>query len=192
MPMLLARNWWSFVIRGVAAIIFGVLTFMWPGITLLALIYLFGAYALVDGVLNLIGAFERTAMPGRWWMLLVEGIVGVLAGLIAFVAPGLTGLALLFLIAFWAILTGALEIGAAIHLRRHITGEWLLALAGAWSVILGLLLVVWPGAGALAVAMIVGAYAVVFGIVLISLGLRLRRFAHGEAREMDMGMPMPG
>jgi len=168
----LARHWWVIALRGVAAVLFGVLAFVWPGITLAVLVLLFGAYALVDGVLGIVvavrgGTEHRLAMG-------LEGVVGVLAGLAAFVYPGLTALVLLYIIAFWAILTGVLEVVAAVRLRRAITNEWGLIIGGVLSVLFGIVLIAAPGAGALAVVFLIGAYAVLFGVALLILSWGLR------------------
>ena len=179
----LSRRWWAVVLRGVVAVVFGLLAMVWPGITLLALVALFAAYALVDGAVTLAAAFgPRRAGTSRGW-LIVEGIAGVLAGILTFVWPDITALVLLWLIAAWAIVTGVLEVVAAVRLRKEITGEWLLALSGVLSVLFGILLVLWPATGALAVVLLIGAYAVVFGGVLIGLGLRLRRLRGAAAQE---------
>jgi uncharacterized membrane protein HdeD (DUF308 family) len=178
MPVLLARNWWSLVIRGLLAIAFGVLTFIWPGITLAVLVLLFGAYALIDGVMNLAGLFTGSRPEERWWALLLEGIAGIAAGLITFFVPGITALALVFVIAAWAFVTGIFELVAAVRLRKQISGEWLLVLSGIASLILGVLFAAVPIAGALAVAFTVGVYAIIFGVLMLSLGLRLRSWAH--------------
>ena len=179
----LARNWWALVLRGIAGVIFGVLTFINPGMTLAVLIVLFGAYAIVDGVFNLVAAVSgRTGQP--WWHLVLEGIVSIAAGVIAFAWPGLTALALLWVIAGWAIITGVLEIVAAIRLRKHIDNEWWLVLSGVASVVFGGLLIVAPVAGALAVTLWIGAYAVVFGALMIALGLRLRRHRQPGAQRI--------
>jgi uncharacterized membrane protein HdeD (DUF308 family) len=171
----LARHWWVVALRGLVAVLFGILAFVWPGLTLAALVFLFGAYALVDGILGVVAALRGDAQH-RLAMLL-EGVVGILAGLAAFAWPGLTALVLLYIIAFWAILTGVLEIVAAVRLRRVIQNEWSLLIGGALSVLFGVMLVVAPGAGALAVVWIIAAYAVVFGIALLALAWRLRGHA---------------
>jgi uncharacterized membrane protein HdeD (DUF308 family) len=168
----LARHWWVIALRGLAAVLFGVLAFAWPGITLAVLVLLFGAYALVDGILGLIAAFRGDAQH-RWAMAL-EGVVSVLAGLAAFAWPGLTALVLLYIIAFWAIVTGVLEIVAAFRLRRVINNELGLAIGGILSVLFGIVLLVAPGAGALAVVFLIGAYAIIFGLALLALAWRLR------------------
>src|SRR5690349_9235332 len=126
----LAKNWWSLVIRGFLGILVGILTFFWPGITLIALVFLFAGYALVDGVVSLVGAIRAIANRDRWGALLFEGIVGIGAAVITFLWPGITALSLVLVIAAWAIITGIAEIVAAVRLRRHISGEWLLLLAG--------------------------------------------------------------
>lgn len=170
----LARNWWAVLLRGIAGILFGVATFFAPAISLAALVLLFGAYAFVDGILTLVSALRNRATNERWWVLLLEGLTGVLAGVVTFIWPGITALALLYLIAAWALITGALELAAAIRLRKVIDHEWLLVLSGIASIGLGVLLAMFPGAGALAVVLWIGAYALVFGVLLVALGFRLR------------------
>jgi uncharacterized membrane protein HdeD (DUF308 family) len=172
MLKLLARNWWALVLRGAVAVLFGIAALIWPDITVTALVFLFGAYVLVDGIFALIGAFwNRT---GQWWLLLIEGIAGIAAGILTFIWPNITELILLYLIAFWAILTGILEIAAAIQLRKELTGEWLLVLGGLASLVFGIIMVFSPGAGATALIWLVGAYAIVFGVLLVVLGFKLR------------------
>jgi uncharacterized membrane protein HdeD (DUF308 family) len=171
----LARNWWALAIRGAAAILFGLLALVLPGVTLAALILLFGAYALVDGVFNLVAAFRGRTGERPWWLLAVEGVVSVAAGIVAFAMPGLTALVLVYLIAGWAIMTGVLEVVAAIRLRDEIPNEWWLAASGVVSIVFGVLVAVAPGAGALALVLWIGAYAIVFGALLIGLAFRLRR-----------------
>jgi uncharacterized membrane protein HdeD (DUF308 family) len=180
--VLLVRNWWAIALRGVAAILFGIMAFAVPGLTLAALIFLFGAYALVDGVLNIIAAIRGRHAGRPAWVLLFEGVVSVAAGLVAFFMPGVTALALLYLIVVWAVITGVLEIVVAVRLRQRIQGEWWLALSGVLSVILGVLIVMAPGAGALALVLWIGAYAIVFGALLVALAFRLRRWT-ADVRE---------
>ncbi len=171
---ILRRNWWLLALRGGLAVLFGIIAIVWPDITLGVLVILFGAYALVDGAFTIASAIRRAGDVPRWWVLLIEGAIGIAAGIIAWVWPGLTALALLYIIAFWAIFTGTLEVLAAVRLRHELEGEWLLALAGLLSILFGALLIAFPGAGAIAVVWIIGAYAIAFGIVIIALALRLR------------------
>jgi uncharacterized membrane protein HdeD (DUF308 family) len=159
-------------LRGLAAVIFGILALVWPGVTLAVLILLFGAYAIVDGVLALYSALRSGGK--HVWALLFEGIVGIVAGVIAFVWPGLTALALLFVIAAWAILTGALEVYTAVRIREAINNEWALIFGGVLSVIFGILLAAEPGVGVLALVWLIGIYAIIFGIALFALAWRLR------------------
>jgi len=170
----LAQNWWTLALRGLAAVIFGILAYIWPDITFTVLVLFFGAYALWDGVFALIGAF-RTAGDRRW-MLVLEGLVGIAAGIVTFIWPGAASLAILTIIAAWAIVTGIFEIIAAIRLREEIEGEWLMLLSGLLSVLFGIALIIWPVAGLVAVTWMIGAYAIIFGILLIVLGFRLRNW----------------
>ena len=181
--MVLARNWGAIAVRGIAAILFGILAFVIPGLTLAVLVMLFGAYALIDGIFNIVAAIRRRANDPPWWALLLEGIVGVAAGVVTFAWPGLTAVTLLYIIAAWAIVTGVLEIVAAVRLRKHITGEWWLALSGALSIVFGGLIMAAPAAGALAIVLWIGAYAIVFGAILLALAFRLRR-AQAELRDV--------
>ncbi len=169
----LIRSWWLLALRGVLAIVFGVAALIWPGLTLLVLVTLFGAYAIVDGVVAILSVV-RHRERGRWWAVLLEGVFGILAGLVAFLLPGITAVALVFVIGVWAMLTGLMEISAALRLRRMIENEWMLGLAGILSLVFGAALVVFPGAGALALVTLIAAYAIVFGIAMLFLGLRLR------------------
>jgi uncharacterized membrane protein HdeD (DUF308 family) len=168
----LPRHWWVLAVRGLAAIIFGILAFIWPGITLTVLILFYGAYAIVDGVLALYVAIRSRGQ--HVWALLLEGIVGIGAGLVAFFWPAITALALLYVIAAWAVLTGLVEAIAGVRLRHVITNEWGLIFSGVLSVIFGLLLVIQPGAGALALVWLISLYAIVFGIGLLVFAWRLR------------------
>jgi len=181
----LLTDWRMIALRGVAALAFGVLTLVWPSLTLWALVLLFGAYALVNGVMILGAAIANRVPMGRsrGW-LVFDGIVGVAAGIVTFAWPDVTALALLFVIAAWAIISGVAEIAAAIELRQVIRHEWLLGLAGVASVIFGILLVITPGDGALVITWLIGWYALFLGAMLLSLALRLRRGeteTHGDA-----------
>ena len=175
MLTMLSRNWWLVALRGVIAILFGILVLVYPGIALQSFIIVFAVYAVIDGVAAAWAAIQHRTEQ-NWWILLLEGIISVIAGIVAFVYPGATALAILYVIAVWAILTGALEIWAAIQLRKEIEGEFWLGLSGILSILFGILLIVAPGAGILAVLTIVGIYAIAFGVFLIMLALRLRSF----------------
>ncbi len=169
----LANNWWTFVLRGVFALLFGVIAFVWPGLTILSLTYVFGFYAILDGIFALVAAWNFRSQD-RWWVLLLEGLLGLAAGVIAFVSPGITALALLWVIAAWAILTGILEIVAAVQLRQEIENEVWLGLGGLASIVFGVLLVIWPGSGLVTISWLIGGYAIVFGISMLVLGFRLQ------------------
>jgi uncharacterized membrane protein HdeD (DUF308 family) len=179
-----SRHWWMFALRGIAAVLFGILAFAWPGITLTVLVLLFGAYALVNGVLALISAF-RTRHDHRWGLLL-EGLVGIAAGLVTFFVPGLTALALVYIIAAWALVTGVLQLIAAVRLRKVIHDEWWLILSGVASLIFGILLAAMPAAGALALVWLIAAYAIVFGVLMIGLAVRLHGL--GQRRHQAVGV----
>ena len=172
----LARNRWALALRGLFAVLFGLAVFIWPVLTLLALVALFAAYALVDGVFSIVAAIRAAGRRARWWPLLLEGVLGIAAGVVAFLWPNITALALLYVIAAWAIVTGVFEIVAAIRLRREIEGELLLGLAGLASVIFGVLLILFPGAGALAVLWLIGGDAIGFGARALFPGFRLPGF----------------
>jgi uncharacterized membrane protein HdeD (DUF308 family) len=168
-------HWWALAIRGAIAIIFGLAALLRPDIALEALILLFGAYALVDGVFAIVGVFGGTRGGTPRWLLLIEGIAGVLAGIIAFVLPGLTAVVLLYLIAAWAVVTGIFEIASAIRLRQEIRGEWALIVGGALSVLFGVILaVIGPVAGLLSLIWLIGVYAVAFGILMLITAFQVR------------------
>jgi uncharacterized membrane protein HdeD (DUF308 family) len=173
-------SWRAVAARGVAAVLFGLLALIWPGITLHALVLLFGAFALVDGAMMLAAALTggRDAQ-GRHLPLVLQGLLGVAVGIVTFVWPGITALALLLLIAVWAFMTGTLAIGAAIRLRRVIDNEWLLAASGGLSVLFAVALVAAPRSGALAVTWLIGFYALVYGVFLLGLAWRLHQLEAG-------------
>jgi uncharacterized membrane protein HdeD (DUF308 family) len=177
----ISRNWWMFAVRGVAAVIFGLLALIWPGQTMLALVLVFGAYALVDGIFSVVAGIAFRRYFERWWAVLLEGIVGIVIGLLAFFWPNITALVLLYLIAAWALITGILEIVAAIQFRRVLTNEWMYILGGLLSILFGVLLFAFPGAGAVSVVWLIGIYAIVFGISEITFAFRLR----GLRREIE-------
>jgi len=162
------------IVRGIVGLVIGVIAFAWPGVTIAALVVIFGFYALIDGVTNLILGLTKTRTHARSWATALQGVVGIAAGVLTFMWPGVTALALVIFIGAWAIVTGIFEIAAAIRLRKVIRGEWLLALSGILSVIFGVLVFAFPGAGAVGIAWILGAYSAAAGIILIALGIRLR------------------
>jgi uncharacterized membrane protein HdeD (DUF308 family) len=162
------------IVRGVISFVVGILAFLWPGITIAVLVGIFAAYAIIDGVTNLFMGFSHTPGQGGSWVQVAQGVLGIAAGVLTLIWPGLTALALIFFIGAWAVVTGAFEVAAAIRLRKVIEGEWLLALSGALSVLFGLVIFAFPGAGALAIAWMLGAYTAAAGVVLIALGIRLR------------------
>lgn len=176
----LARNWWAIAFRDSAAILFGLCAFFIPGAALWALVILFGAYCLVDGVFAIVAALRAAQAHLRWVQLLFAGIFGVLIAGVTLFEPGLTALAVLYLIAAWAVVTGIFELVAAFELRRHLPGEFWWVLAGLCSVLFGLFLFWQPGTGALAVLWLIGVYAIAFGVFLLGLAFRLRRHLHGE------------
>jgi uncharacterized membrane protein HdeD (DUF308 family) len=173
----LARNWWTFVLQGAIAIVFGALALIRPGMTLEALVLLFAIWALVDGVLALIASVGAAEAHEPWWPFVLVGLLGIAAGLLTFRWPGITALTLLLIIAYWSVLRGILALAAAIRLRHEIQGEWWLIVNGIASVIFGALVVMFPGAGALAVIWLIGIYAVIFGVMVLMLGVRLRALA---------------
>lgn len=173
----LSRNWGWIALRGVAAVIFGVLAFAWPGVTLVVLALFFGAYALIDGIFALVAAYRGREGGKPVWPLALIGVLGVAAGIVTFLWPEMTALALLMFIAVWALLIGIAQIVAAVRLRKEIDNEWMLGASGALSVLFGALMIASPGAGAVAVAWIIGAYSMAFGVLLIVLSVRLKKVA---------------
>lgn len=174
--MRLAGNWWLFLLRGILALIFGVVALFFPAAAFLSLVLVFGAFALVDGVFALISAFTSNAKSENWWWLILEGVVGILIGVLTIIQPAAMGQAWLILIAAWAIVTGIFEIITAIRLRKVIAGEFWLILGGLISVAFGVLVLVYPASGAFALGFIIGIYAILFGVLFIMLALNLRKF----------------
>jgi uncharacterized membrane protein HdeD (DUF308 family) len=181
---LVAHDWWVFAIRGIAAIVFGILAFVWPERTLTVLVFLFGAYVLVDGVSLLIALARGDAGARRdAWAVGIMGVLGIVVGVATFVWPGLTALTLLYLVAFWAIATGAFQVIVAIALRRELEGEFWMALGGVASIVFGALLVASPGDGLITLVWLVGIWSVVFGVSNLGLANRLHK--------VDAAMPAP-
>jgi len=177
----LAKNWWMLLVRGILAILFGLLAFEWPGLTLIVLIALFGLYALVDGIVALSAAIANRGGSTRTGLLVVVGVLGIAFALMAFFWPGETAITLVLLIGAWAVVRGVFEIVAAIQLRKEIANEWLWIIGGIISVIFGLFVIAAPGAGALALIWVIACYAIFFGILMIGFSLRLRKHRHALA-----------
>jgi len=188
---LMTQNWWAIALRGLVAVLFGIAAFIWPGITLWMLVALFGAYALVDGIFAVIESFRRDVVGERWWALLFEGFIGIAIGALTFFWPGLTAMGLLFLIAFWAIVTGVFEIITAIRLRHEISGEWMMALIGVISIVFGILLLARPLAGALSLVLLIGAFVFVMGVLMIALAFKLRSMRHPGGEIPHVGRAAP-
>ena len=170
----LARNWWLLALRGVAGILFGIVAFVWPDATLAALILVFGAYVFVDGIFAVVAGIRMRRQLSLWWLMLLEGVAGIILGLLTFRSPDTTALVLVTFIAAWSIVTGIFEIATALRMRTLIANEWLLILSGAVSIIFGILLIAQPGAGEIALVWLLGAYALLFGILTLMLAFRLR------------------
>lgn len=170
----ISRNWWIFLLRGVIAILFGIVAIVWPGLTLTTLVWLFGFYAIVDGIAAIWhGISNRDARDHRLASVLI-GIAGIVTGLLVIILPGLSAIAVMILIAVWMVVTGVLQIVSAIRLRQVIANEWFLGLSGLLSVLLGLYFLVFPGSGALALVTVIGIYAIIFGVLLIDFSFRIR------------------
>lgn len=175
--MLLARNWWAFLIRGIIAIIFGIVAIFFPATAFLSLVLVFGIFALIDGIFSIVSVFISGAHSESWWWLVIEGAFGILIGILTIIQPAAMALAWVFVIAAWAIITGVLEIVTAIRLRKMITGEGWMIVSGILSVLFGILVTFSPGSGMFAVGLIIGIYALMFGITMLMLAFRLRKHA---------------
>jgi uncharacterized membrane protein HdeD (DUF308 family) len=182
MVRLLARSWWAIALRGLAAILFGILTLMRPDLTLEVLILFFGAYALLDGAFSAISAIVNRKHDRTWWWFLIAGLAGVVVGVLTFVYPGLTAIILVYFIAARALIVGVFEVVAAIALRREISDEWFLIVKGIISVLFGVILFIVPGAGALGLVLVIGIYAVVVGVLLLLVALRLQSWNKAALR----------
>jgi uncharacterized membrane protein HdeD (DUF308 family) len=177
MADMLARNWWIVALRGAAALVFGVLAFLWPHIALVVLVLLFGAYVLVDGIFNLINAALGQTREPRW-IVAVMGIAGIIIGIVTLVWPDLSAMALIYLIAIWAVTVGAFTILAAVRLRDDIDDEWLMAFTGVVLILFGLAIAIVPGPGALALVWLISAFVVAYGVLQLLLAFRLRNWSH--------------
>ena len=174
----LTKNWWVFALRGLLAILFGVLALIWPEITILSLVILFGVFVLLEGILNLVIGIASSGTNQRWWLALLEGLVGVGIALLTFFWPNVTAVALLYFIAAWALISGVMEIFTAIRVRKMIDNEWAMILNGILSIVFGILLFVFPGESAISLIWLIGIFAIVIGILLFVLAFRLRQHRH--------------
>jgi uncharacterized membrane protein HdeD (DUF308 family) len=178
---ILSGLWWAIALRAAAAILLGVIAIFMPGPTLAAIVIVFGIYAIIDGILAIVAAVRGFRRKERWWPMLLEGLVGIAAGAIAIFWPGIGALALTYLVAAWALVTGAFEVAAAIRLRKVMTGEWLLLIAGLLSIVLAVLVALFPGTGALLLVWWLGAYAFAYGVISLVLALRVRTWTRVNA-----------
>jgi uncharacterized membrane protein HdeD (DUF308 family) len=177
MHELFLRTWWVLALRGAIALLFGVLALLWPGLTLLWLVALFAAYALLGGVASVIGAVRHRHSDEKWWLICLLGLVSMAAGVSAIVYPGLTALVLVLMMGANALITGVLDLAVAIRLRQAIRGKWLLILSGIASIVFGVFVFIFPGAGALALVWLVSVHAIVTGVLLLALAFRVRAWA---------------
>jgi uncharacterized membrane protein HdeD (DUF308 family) len=180
MKEVLAGSWWTLAIRGLFALLFGILAVLWPGLTLVALVALFAAYAIIGGVVSLVAAIKSRESDKGWWLVMLLGLVSIGAGAIAVFAPGLTALALVLLMGANAFITGIFDIAVAIRLRKVLEREWMLVLSGIVSIVFGVLVMAFPGAGALAMVWLISFYAVLTGILLLAVAFKLRSSTPGE------------
>jgi uncharacterized membrane protein HdeD (DUF308 family) len=180
----LARSWWLLAIRGVAGILFGIGAFVWPGATLAALVLLFGAYVFVDGIFAVASGISMRRHMSRWWLTVLEGVAGIILGVLTFQSPDTTALVLLTFIAAWSIITGVFEIAMAVQMRKVIANEWLLIGSGILSIAFGIILIALPGPGALSIIWLLGSYALLFGILTLVLSFRLRGMGEKPGRRM--------
>lgn len=174
MLQVMSRNWWMVLIRGIAAVLFGIaILFTWPGLVVQTMVLVFAVYAFVDGIFAVINAIQHRSTP-RWWVMLLEGAIGILAGIGAFLFPGGVVLTLLYIVAFWAVFTGFAQVVTAIQVRKEIDNEWMLIIGGIASIIFGFLIVLYPGAAILTILNILGILAIIWGVMLVILAFRLR------------------
>lgn len=176
-----SRIWWSLAIRGVLAILFGIVAFVYTGQTLLALVFVFGVFAVLSGIASIVAAVRSGEAHQRWGWLAASGLLSIAAGIVAFVWPGLTALAIVYLIGAWAIVTGVFEIAYALALPDTLAHPWLAALSGVLSVLFGIVLAVWPISGAVTLTWLVGIYAVLYGVTMLYYAYRLQALRHEVA-----------
>ena len=183
---LLSQYWWVLLVRGIVAVLFGIAALAWPGLTLATLVLVFAAFAFVDGVFAVVNAFAGRKADEHWWWMLLEGVVGILFGVLTFQNPAVTAVVLLLYIAAWAIVTGVMRIVLAVRLRKEIEGEFWMGLSGLASILFGFLMMAWPGAGALAVLWLIAIWSIAIGLSLIVLAFRVRGL-----RPKDAAVPPP-
>jgi uncharacterized membrane protein HdeD (DUF308 family) len=171
----LARRWWVLALRGLLAVLFGIAAFVWPRITATALILVFGAYALIDGAFTVLAGFGERREHSGWWLVVLQGLVAIIAGVLALSWPNVTAYVLALLVGVWALITGVFLIIIAIRLRKELENEWSLLVAGLVSIALGIALVIAPVSGVVAMTWLIASYAIILGVLLIALALRLRR-----------------
>ncbi|KGG93281.1 membrane protein [Comamonas thiooxydans] len=176
MSIMLHRSWWVLLLRGAAAIIFGVLTWMQPAASAAALVLVFGAYVFVDGLLGIYTAIKSCQQSRHWWVVLLWGLTGVVVGVLTVINPAITALVLTIYIGVWALMTGVLQIVAALRLRKEIQGEWVLVLGGLLSVLFGIFVLMQPGAGMMAMLWVLATYAVIFGVLMVILAFKIKKF----------------
>jgi uncharacterized membrane protein HdeD (DUF308 family) len=174
---ILMRNWWALALRAAAAIVFGIFAILWPGVTLEVLVLFFAAYMLVDGIFAIVAGMRAAPRDERWWLLIAEGALDLVVGVVAFIWPSIALLAFIYLVAFWAILSGVALLATGLRLHRT-HGEGLLVLSGGLSLLWGIVVIFWPIAGEVAMAWWIGAYALLFGAFMLLFALRLRRRLH--------------
>ncbi|MDQ3657618.1 MAG: HdeD family acid-resistance protein [Chloroflexota bacterium] len=172
---LISKYWWVMLLRGVFAIIFGIIAIVWPGLTLLGLIWLFGAYAIGDGAVEIWSGIQNRNRHDRWWVEVLIGLAGIVAGVLVISWPGLSAVALMYLIAAWMLVMGVFQIVYAIRVRKEISNEFWIILSGALSVVLGLYFFVFPGDGAISLVWLIGIYAVFFGVLLVIFSFRAKK-----------------
>jgi uncharacterized membrane protein HdeD (DUF308 family) len=192
MNELLARSWWMIALQGALALTFGILALVWPGATLIVLVAFFAAWALIGGGASVIAAIQHRRTDDGWWLVLLLGLVSLAAGVVAVFNPAITILVLVLVMGVNALITGVLQIVMAIRLRKEIDREWMLALAGAVSVLFGVLVFLFPAAGALAMVWLVSFYATVTGILLLALAFKARKWTRTDTlRDESLHRPRP-
>jgi uncharacterized membrane protein HdeD (DUF308 family) len=181
----LGRYWWAVLLRGIIAIVFGSIALLWAEFATIALVYIFGAYAIVDGILSVANGWTNRTLNPHWWVIFIQGLAGITAGFVVIFLVDFAAFALIYLIAVWAIITGILELVTAIRLRQEIQNEWALALTGILSLILGIALIIWPAMGILAVVWAIGIFAILFGLLMIYLAFLIRRYPFRGREVLD-------